>query len=122
MTYISLFVVLFILFMHWLADFVFQSDEQATTKHESNYSLLMHTFVYSAMMAVVPICAMMDFKSIIIFFLVTFVAHTIQDYVTSRLNAQLWAEKKRHTFFVSVGFDQFLHITQLILTYYALTL
>jgi len=51
------------------------------------------------------------------FVLITFVAHTITDYFTSRLNAKLWAKGDVHNFFVSVGFDQVLHYVQLFVTY-----
>jgi len=56
-----------------------------------------------------------------LFFLITFVAHTITDYFTSRLNSKLWAEGKVHWFFVSIGFDQILHYIQLFSTYQILT-
>lgn len=54
------------------------------------------------------------------FWLITFIAHTITDYFTSRLNSKLWSEGKVHNFFVSVGFDQVLHYVQLFTTYYLL--
>ena len=40
--------------------------------------------------------------------------HIIVDYFTSRLNKKLWVEKKVHWFFVSLGFDQFIHCATLI--------
>lgn len=47
---------------------------------------------------------------------ITFITHTITDYFTSKINAYLWANKMEHTFWSSIGFDQFLHHLQLILT------
>jgi hypothetical protein len=63
-----------------------------------------------------------QFWAVVMFSGITFVAHTATDYVTSRINARLWEEKKVHWFFVSIGFDQFLHYTQLLLTYHLLNL
>jgi hypothetical protein len=55
-----------------------------------------------------------------LFVLITFIAHTITDYFTSRLNSKLWQQGKVHNFFISVGFDQVLHYIQLFTTYYLL--
>jgi hypothetical protein len=55
-----------------------------------------------------------------LFVWITFLSHTIQDYFTSRLNSRLWAKGDTHNFFVSIGWDQVLHYTQLLLTYYYL--
>lgn len=79
----------------------------------------------------------------LLFVLITFVCHTITDYFTSRLNSRLLPEtilltftnrdleakemlcypkgSSHHNFFVSIGFDQVLHYTQLFLTYHFLT-
>lgn len=38
------------------------------------------------------------------------------DSITSQVNAQLWEKKKVHWFLVSVGFDQALHVTTLLVT------
>lgn len=116
------------LFIHWIADFIFQSDEDAKNKSKSMKHLLSHTFTYS----LTWFCALVLLKlSLIItnndyywiesyclylFVLVTFTIHTITDYLTSRLNSKLWAEGKVHNFFVSIGFDQILHYIQLYFT------
>lgn len=117
---VNILVVILILFWHWVADFIFQTDWQAQNKSKSWNALLQHTGIYAALWA--PIMAYLyhfDVKAIF-FVTITFIAHTITDYFTSRLNSKLWAEKKVHWFFVSIGFDQFLHFTQLLLTYYLL--
>jgi len=49
-------------------------------------------------------------------FCVTFVTHFVTDAITSRINTRLWQEKQVHWFFVSVGFDQFIHYITLALT------
>ncbi len=104
----SLFEIFMILLIHWLADFVLQTDWQAKNKSSNNYALLTHTGVYSLIWLVIlgPMFA-----------LITLVAHTITDYFTSRLNKYLWEKGDVHNFFVSVGFDQILHYVQLFLTY-----
>jgi hypothetical protein len=57
----------------------------------------------------------------LLFIPITFICHTATDYYTSRANMILWEKKNVHGFFVSVGFDQFLHYVQLLLTFYLLS-
>jgi len=113
-------IVLFILFIHWVSDFLCQTDWMAQNKSKNWKALLVHTMVYSTIFMVIG-----HFYGIFIeniwfgmqFGAITFICHTITDYFTSRLNSKLWKEQKVHWFFVSVGFDQLLHYTQLLLTY-----
>ena len=119
-----------IIFIHWVADFVFQTHWQATNKSKDDMALLSHTATYSVTWFI-PIfvlflyfCKINDvyFKINVSFFfcIITLVIHTITDYFTSRLNSKLWVKGDVHNFFVSVGFDQCLHYVQLFLTYYIL--
>lgn len=137
---IDLKVVLAIIFIHWIADFVLQTDKMATGKSKNWTDLLSHTCTYSLVWLFIGFGIYLNqFKPYnleyneimnkywsyyiplgLLFVLITFIAHTITDYFTSRLNSKLWAEGKVHYFFVSVGFDQILHYTQLLLTYYIL--
>ncbi len=124
---INIWIVLGILLIHWFADFVVQTDKQAKGKSSSWAFLLSHTFYYSAIWMILG--SLFQASGITnlspgiltIFVIITFVAHTTTDYFTSRLNSKLWAKGDVHNFFVSIGFDQFLHFTQLLLTYYFLT-
>ena len=115
----SLTLIFSILFFHWVFDFVCQTHWQATNKSTNNYALLQHTLVYS--LSWVPFSIIVLGGSGGLFVLITFIAHTITDYFTSRLNSYLWKKGDVHNFFVSVGFDQFLHYLQLFLTFYLLT-
>jgi len=123
----NLTVIFSIIFIHWVADFVLQTHWQATNKSKDNKALLAHTATYSFVwycLGVIWVIFNLDVYhpwSLTIFTLVTFVAHTITDYFTSRLNSILWAKGDVHNFFVSVGFDQVLHYLQLFLTFYFLT-
>ena len=121
---ISIWILFGILFFHWLFDFCFQTDWQATNKSKSNKALLSHTGIYSLCWFIVAASygtwKVNDFLGLE-FMTITFICHTITDYFTSRLNSKLWKEQKVHYFFVSVGFDQLLHYIQLVLTFYFLT-
>jgi hypothetical protein len=108
-----------IIVLHFIADFVLQTDAQAKAKSKSNNALLAHTGIYSLFFLVAGLfCGGIIFAGK--FALITFLAHTVTDYFTSRLNSWLWAKGDVHNFFVSVGFDQVLHYAQLLLTFYYL--
>ncbi len=123
-------VAFIIIFIHWIADFVLQTDWQAQNKSKNNFALLSHTSNYS-MVWLLPMCLVFGKMkggattewivwSTLYFCMITLITHTITDYFTSRLNSKLWAGGKVHYFFVSVGFDQVLHYGQLFLTYHYL--
>jgi hypothetical protein len=117
-------LILFIIIVHWFADFVMQTDEEAKGKSYDNKKLLSHTATYSFiwLWTSLWLSLILDLpKSFIWFAPITFVCHTITDYYTSRINKKLWMKNNYHGFFISVGFDQVLHYVQLFLTYWYLT-
>lgn len=107
-------VLIGVLFVHWLADFVMQSDWMAKNKSTSNKALAAHGlsywYVFTAMLY--PTFG----NKALLYSTVNAMIHMGVDYFTSRLNKKLWGAGKVHEFFVSVGFDQFLHYVTLILT------
>jgi hypothetical protein len=113
-----------IIIIHWIADFVLQTDKQAKGKSKNWEDLLLHTSTYSIVWLFFPLILYffgIPFSGkILLFILITFIAHTITDYYTSRVNSALWDKGDVHNFFVSVGFDQVLYYVQLFLTYYLL--
>lgn len=119
----ELFTVLSVLFAHWVADFVAQTDAQAKGKSKDWGILTDHTFIYAVIMSSFAYyCRWWDFdwNAMVAFFGATFVSHTIIDFATSRLNSKLYAQGEIHWFFASVGFDQFLHYCCLFGTIYLL--
>lgn len=111
-----------VVLIHWIADFVIQTDEQAKNKSSNIFYLIEHTSMYSCVWIILLVllsCTgvlVISAGKILIFGVITFLAHTVTDYFTSRLNSKLWAKGDVHNFFVSIGFDQVLHYVQLILT------
>jgi hypothetical protein len=116
-------ILLWILFTHFIADFVCQTHEMSINKSKSNYWLNYHVLVYSCITFgawIIPytLFGMNDFNlTIMLLFPITFVTHWITDYFTSRWTSRLWAKKDVHNFFVVIGLDQFIHYTTLLLTY-----
>lgn len=127
---ISLWIVFAIIVIHFIADFIAQTDYQAKNKSNNNIALTQHTANYS-LCWLIPIWFIsginfLGLANAMIFVLITFICHTITDYFTSRLNSRLAIKAQQtgnyHNFFVSVGFDQVLHYIQLFFTYYILIL
>lgn len=116
----SIMTFIWILLIHWFADFVLQTHEEATKKSTCNKALTSHVDTYTGCIAwvimilywynVVPPEALWAIP-------ITYVCHWVTDYYTSRLNSYLYKKGDIHNFFVSVGFDQILHYVQLILCY-----
>ena len=110
---------LWLIFAHWVADFVCQTHWQASNKSKNWEALTRHVVVYTVIMAILLAPWLLD--RIGIFVVITFAAHFATDAVTSRITARLYAKQNWHYFFVVIGFDQFLHYTQLFLTLQWLT-
>jgi hypothetical protein len=99
-------MLLFLIWTHFIADFIFQSDQMAINKSKSIKYLSLHVFIYS-------VCFLyIGWK----FALINFLAHWIIDFITSKINSKLYTNH-RHWFFTMIGFDQALHTTTLVLTY-----
>lgn len=99
--------IIIIVWLHFVGDFVLQSDKMAKDKATCSDALLYHTVAYSA-----PFL-MFGWK----FALITFILHTATDYITSKVARGFYCRKQTHWWFVTIGFDQALHLTALILTY-----
>ena len=104
---ISIKVIIELLILHCIGDFWLQPDEIATTKSSSILSLLTHTIVYS--------CCFFMFG--LEYMIITCITHTCIDFVTSRICKYFYLNDQRHWFFVTIGVDQMLHISLLVLTY-----
>ena len=123
---ISLTVIFTILIGHFIADFILQSDWMAINKSKDNVPLAFHCLVYADIMFFMA--CILFYKEIVghnwimpfSWLAINTLLHFITDYFTSRINADLWKNGKRHWFFVNIGFDQLIHYTTLILTYYYL--
>ena len=91
-----------LLFLHWVGDFVLQSDYMAKNKSKNIMVLFIHCLIYTAVFAF-----QVKFQGL----LILFVSHFIIDFCSSKINAKLYKAGEIHWFFTSIGFDQFLHLS-----------
>lgn len=110
-------ILIAILFVHFLADFVFQTDWMAKNKSKSWKALATHILEYTFVLATG--CLLLFLIGTIsgqatIFVITNGAAHFLIDAVTSRLTSYYWSKQQAHNFFVVVGFDQFLHAALLV--------
>lgn len=109
----TLTAALLLVWLHFFADFVMQSDKVSKSKSGSNAVLLYHVALYS-----LPFCpfAAWYFKSWLLgmaFVWGNAAAHFVTDYITSRMTSRLWKAGEVHWFFVVIGADQAIHMTTL---------
>ena len=122
--------------LHFVGDFVLQSNWMAINKSKRLKPLLIHCGIYS-------LCFVPFFGPV--FGVVTFFLHTLTDAVTSRLTSKFWfikldppvfkweemkhyenkwanlylvtfLDSERHWFFVLIGLDQLIHYLTLLWT------
>lgn len=115
-------LIILILFAHWVADFVFQSQQTASNKYNNIYVLIRHITVYTTVLFSI-LCISKLFgininsEKLIQLCVLNGLLHFVVDFFTSKLTHYLYSKNKIHEFFVVIGFDQFLHCSCLLVTF-----
>lgn len=131
-------IFLILLTLHFIGDFLLQTDRMATRKSYDSLALLQHVTLYGVPFAAFTLLTVSNPMHALWFTSVTMTVHFFTDFVTSRITSRLWffarqdgvweqasyhypkhgetivnpwlpLEGKRHWFFVMIGFDQLLH-------------
>lgn len=99
------------IWVHFVADFVLQSDWMAMNKSKNSLlgigAMWVHFGIYTVTLVPFFGCR---------FSIVNGLLHFATDMITSRATSYLWTHQQRHWFFVVIGFDQAIHLTCLLLT------
>ena len=109
-----MYIIIILLFLHFVGDFIFQSDKIAINKSESIKLLTLHCYVYMSLFYFCFTWSKMFYNGTI-FLLLIFISHFIIDFITSRITKKFFNEGKRYKFFITIGFDQFLHLSILLI-------
>jgi hypothetical protein len=114
-------VFLSLIIGHWFGDYVFQTEKMGLEKSKSLSRLLEHTLTYSLFMfGYMLLRHSFSFNSAMHFFFITLLAHTLTDFISSRLTSYYYKKNKMYGFpgfWTIIGLDQVFHIFQLVLTY-----
>lgn len=121
---ITILLVLWLIFSHWVADFIFQDESWALKKKESLVSLLKHTFTYSIVMTL-AFSFILSPIGLLYFFIGALISHTYIDYFSSKVVGKMFADKHAGSpipnfgAFSMIGLDQVFHyITIIFLLYF----
>ncbi len=110
--------IILLAFLHWIADFVCQTQWMSRNKSTSLKALGAHIAVYSAVLLLGLFIARlrMDLDGIVLFVLLNGSLHFVTDFFTSRATTHYYKQQNFHLFFVVIGFDQFIHLSTFLLT------
>jgi fatty acid desaturase len=126
MNYLDL---IFILFIHFVADFLFQSRQMGVKKSRNIYWLFAHVYVYSIITFLGWIYFFnLNIKMSFELISLTVFSHFLTDYITSKLSSKFYLKSKKSKslkeskyfewlFWSTIGFDQLIHAITLILTF-----
>ena len=116
-----LITIIFILFIHFIADFILQIIKPRESKN--NIPLFTHVVVYSLILLIPSFCVFKSPELAWYFAILNGVLHYCVDYITSRLSSYMYKTNQMGTNFLPnisfwsiIGFDQFLHSLMLLFT------
>jgi len=104
-------------FLHFVFDFILQTDEEATNKSKSTMALLSHVGKYGIGMQLGALAGAYLFGGGMIWIawaIGNTILHFGTDFVTSRATSRYWTQGKKDAFFNTIGFDQMVHSLTLI--------
>jgi hypothetical protein len=100
--------IIALIWLHYLGDFVLQTNMMATLKSTKYRWLTIHVLIYSLPFLV------FGFQ----YAAVNFLIHWAIDWYTSRVSSAFNRKGNKGAFFKVLGFDQALHLTTLVVTYH----
>ena len=104
------FQICLLMLVHFIGDFLLQPRKIADIKYKNIYALLLHCFLYT-----LPFFVFYYFN--LCFVIATFCLHFLVDFQSSKLTHKFANEEQWYSFFVTIGFDQLLHILLLLATF-----
>jgi len=115
---IDVYLVIWLLFAHFVADFVFQSTKTGLTKSKCNNTLTTHVCIYIlvlwAMLLPTEIADSSTFG--LAFACFNGMLHWPTDWLSSRLAGTYHREQRLYAFWKVIGLDQLAHTACLVLT------
>lgn len=110
-----IYLLIYLFALHYLADFILQTNWMAHGKSKRFWPLFIHVLIYTTVF-IGGAALYTDIDSAIWFGVLNGVIHYIVDYFTSRLNSRLYQKENKRMFWIAVGLDQTLHYITILLT------
>lgn len=111
--------LIFVFLTHYIADFLCQTREMANNKSSSVYWLTLHVLTYSIVTSILwGVFLTQDFLILFLVWWTTFLTHWTTDFFTSKGTSYFYKKNNMFGFFSTLGFDQFIHASTLLLTYF----
>jgi uncharacterized membrane protein len=108
---------IWILFLHWFADYICQPQYVNENKTKNWEVLVIHVFLYSLILfSGTALTAQFGINELCRFAVINFFIHYIIDCVTIYFVNKSLEEKNISLFLKIMGFDQFIHAATLIIT------
>lgn len=110
-------VIIWVLFAHWAADFLCQTRWMGDNKSSNINAMAAHIGVYAFVLGLFmqPVF-LQQYSTSCTFVGINAALHLATDYVTSNITKYAYRKQKMHLFWSTIGFDQFLHVSALLLT------
>jgi hypothetical protein len=111
------YLIIGLLFVHFVADFMAQTNWMATNKSKNGLALFSHVLVYGLFTLAALGFMKWSAEMIVFYVAVNTMSHFGIDMITSQFTSYFWKKNDLHNFFCIVGFDQFCHGAIIVLTY-----
>jgi hypothetical protein len=112
-------LLVFLLCLHFVADFILQSDWMATGKSRRfgfNDRMLAHIMAYFCCI-LIPALLLANPQQWLLWAGLNAFLHFCTDAITSNITSYLWKKGDRHNFFAVIGLDQLIHVLCLVFTW-----
>lgn len=120
-------IIITVLFIHFIADFIFQNKWMAQNKSSNSFPLFIHILVYSTILLIPSFFIFKSPELAWYFAIINGILHFGVDYWTSKLSSYMYSNGYMGTnklpnfsFWAVIGFDQFLHSIMLLSTLFYL--
>jgi len=116
--------IFIILIVHYIADFIMQTEIMASKKSENIYWLGTHCFIYGVgIFFLLFLCNILSFIVISSYFYLFLFAlgnaifHFLIDFTTSKIETYFYLKKMNRAFFNVIGIDQLAHVIILLISF-----
>lgn len=118
----ELFLILFLLLCHYLADFCLTSPAmiQAKADGRNPWPILLHSGIHAGLVGICLLCWHSPWKPLLLLVLLELVSHFLIDTMKGRLTARfpILADMQQKPYWMLYGLDQLLHLMVLVLIWY----